>query len=652
MDRSEKKFHLKTFPWLAEIITIIGAIVFAAQTWTYIHTQVSILDEGNYLVKGLLFVRGDYQIYQDYGPWSNHMPLSFYIPGIVQYLFGPGIRAGRYLAFTLGLLLLLGVWLVARRWGGRWWAAVAVWVMALNPAVLKMYSVMSSQVLVASMLTWVLVFTLAEKRSRWQLMLGSALAGVALLTRLNLAPLLPLLLLYIFWQHGKRAGIWSTISMGLVVLIGHAVFWPGILRMWATWIPAGIAPFLDPFQAPEGVRYWSPNVDLGTRLIALLMVFQYHFVPMVSVLATLILWPKKSAWKSPHHFRASVFLVLLFGALFLAHLWVTIGQGISTNVAYSASYCVFCLPVYVAFFSVLGIFLLIISMPSWRREVSRWRCFLIVLVILSIPMGIGLVLRSHVNSELVTYRTIRTIMAWQVPRLENMRIQPGTIDLWGLIANRTGKDIQEVHLLIRRILIVLIAVITGLAAGIAVLVGTWFGKLVLKRTRTNEIRSWCSLALLVFMGVGFLISPFWFLGGGYHDYDCDADILAAYDEVGSYLAEQIPPGSSVYWLGGLSPAALLYLDDISLYPPLLNGAYTLSDEGSDDDLLRYGFWSGELAHQWSHEASYILIEGQRFDGWVGEYASAGEFRELPPTPLVQPCNPGSEIRIFQRISGE
>lgn len=162
---------LKSIPWLANALSWVGAFVFAIQTWSYIHFQDSILDEGNYLVKGLLFVRGQLTPYQDYGPWSNHMPLSFIIPGAVLDWFDPSLRTGRYLAFLLGLLMLLGLWIVARRWGGNWWAAFAVWTMALNPAVLKIYSTMTSQVLVACMLAWVLVLVLAEERSLWQLLM-------------------------------------------------------------------------------------------------------------------------------------------------------------------------------------------------------------------------------------------------------------------------------------------------------------------------------------------------------------------------------------------------------------------------------------------------------------------------------------------------
>lgn len=639
----------KTSTWLAELFAIIGAILFAVQTWTYIHTQVSILDEGNYLLKGLLFVRGQYTIYQDYGPWSNHMPLSFYIPGLIQEIFGTGLRTGRYLAFVLGLLLLLGVWLVSRRWGGRWWAALSVWAMTLNPAVLKIYSTMSSQVLVAFLLAWTMVFVLAERRTLWQLIIGSAIGGIMLLTRLNLAPILPILLLYIFWQHGKRAGLWATVTMVSVVIIGHAYFWPGILRMWATWIPAEIAPFLVPFQSPEGEHFWDPSVGLFGRLISFFLAFRYHFVAISGVITTLLLWPRKTDWKSSHQFRASMFLTVTFIVLFFAHLWVSIGAGIGSNEAYSSSYCVFCFPIYLAFFSFLGLLLIVIAAPSWRPEVSKWRSFVLILLVLTVTIGIGMTNRANISNELVASRTIRSIMSWELPRFKDFSIQPGTIEMWGLIANRTGLDYPAVHILIRNRLRTGIVILCGVMISLGIF-GVSLTAVKNFRKRLDSFNfSWGYLVLGLFIITGFFLSPLWFLGGGYRDYDCDGDVLSSYDSVGRHLASEIPVGALIYWKGGLSPAPLLYLEDFKIYPPLLNGDYTLRESGDPEALVKYGFWTEDLARQWLQDATVILIEEKRFgDVPIENAISSGMFFEISPSPPQAPCKPDSVIHIFLR----
>jgi hypothetical protein len=139
---------------------------------------------------------GQYWPFQDYGPWTNHMPLAFLIPGYAQVLFGPGLRTGRYLAVFLAALMLLGLWITVRRMGGRWWAAGALVAVALNPAGIKIYSLAISEVLIACMLVWVLALILGEDRPTWQVILGSFLAGLVGLSRLNLVPAVPVIFAY------------------------------------------------------------------------------------------------------------------------------------------------------------------------------------------------------------------------------------------------------------------------------------------------------------------------------------------------------------------------------------------------------------------------------------------------------------------------
>jgi len=65
---------------------------------------------------------------------------------------------------------------------------------------------MTSQGLIACMLVWILVLILGPNRPLWQLLLGTALAGLLVLTRVNLSPVLLATLAYIFWEHKKTAG--------------------------------------------------------------------------------------------------------------------------------------------------------------------------------------------------------------------------------------------------------------------------------------------------------------------------------------------------------------------------------------------------------------------------------------------------------------
>jgi hypothetical protein len=98
-------------------------------------------------------------------------------------LFGPGLRTGRYFAIFLSLLMLAGLWVLTNRIGGRWWAAAAVGAVALNPALIKTYSVGLSQGLIACMLVWIVVLILGERRSTVHIMLGALLTGLMVTTR-------------------------------------------------------------------------------------------------------------------------------------------------------------------------------------------------------------------------------------------------------------------------------------------------------------------------------------------------------------------------------------------------------------------------------------------------------------------------------------
>src|ERR671924_757791 len=179
--------HIRRFPYLVELITLIGLIFYLGQTWYFANSLDSIGDEGSYLYKGYMFARGDYEPFQEYTFWTNKAPLSFLIPGYIQLWFGPGLRVARYFAIFLGVLMMIAIWIVAQRLGGKVWAAIAVWVFALSFSQISVYSEAVSQGLVACMLAWMFVLTLGENRPLWQLVLGSALSILTVMTRQNMA---------------------------------------------------------------------------------------------------------------------------------------------------------------------------------------------------------------------------------------------------------------------------------------------------------------------------------------------------------------------------------------------------------------------------------------------------------------------------------
>lgn len=621
--------------WLASWLALAGGVVYFIQSYIYAHSQVAILDEGVYLIKGLLYTTGQYRPFQDFGPWTNQMPLAFYIPGSIQYLFGPSLRTGRYFSILLGLLMLLGLWLTTRRMGNRWWGAAVVWAVALNPALIKIYSLAISEILIACMLVWVLVLTLGEERPAWQVILGSALAGGMMLTRVNFAPVLPLLLVYIFWQHGRNIG-WQALLAGVVVVVaGHALFWPGILRMWAAWLPPSLAPFLSPWRPPESIPLWDPEVGTSARFLSFLFGFRYHFIPVVGVITTLLLWPRREQWKSEDQFRATFFLTILFSLLFVAHAWATIGPIPQTYAGYGRNYCVFCFPVYLAFFSIIGLLVVVTSAASWQNQLSGWRHLACCLLILGISVGIG---RSAFDPLGDLW------LSWRIPRLKTLlttgRIEPGYVPVWDYLENQLGLVYSEARYMI--------PTLAGLIVGLSVLAIS-AGILALA-TRKKASGPWTfgAIAMIVFILAGWLLTPTRAMGAGYRDYDCTGDVIASTELVGAHLASQITPGSKVYWDGDRSAVPLLYIDRVKIFPSQLDMGYTFRLSGNSLELSKYGFWNRELAEMWLRETDFVLVEETFYTGWLAEtLQDSNSFEFVGLTPPVNSCREKAQLFLFR-----
>jgi hypothetical protein len=618
--------RIKTSSWLTSLVGISGGLVYLIQSWFYAHTQISILDEGAYLLKGYLFATGKYQPFQDYGPWTNHMPFSFLIPGWAQVIFGPGLRTGRYLTIAFGGVMLLGIWVISRRLGNRWWAVASVWLFAFNAPAIKIYSVVNSQGLVACMLVWILVLVLGPNRPVWQVNLGVVLAAVLLLTRINMTPVLPLVLVYIFWQHGIKTGIWASVTSVLAVGIGHAFFWPEILKLWAVWSPINF-PFLNTWKLRVGSpALWNPEINFHGRILSFLLSLRVHFTALAGILGALIMWPPKQTWRTVWRFRAAVFLGVSFMVLFAIHAWASLGK----------SYCVYCLPNYMMFFHLLGILFVCVSFSSWNEFRVRSRMWLPVMIILGISIGVGysLVIGKQIKATWIGGRLFDFVnLLWhiEVPRIREMRIEPGSVELWGLFANKLGgteKQIVDVTLLLVLLLIGCLILYFG---------GKWFGKHLASLTRVTY--SSIAILMIVFLSLGTALT----LRIGYvrQETDCGWNVISTYEAVGAYLAKNIPPGSKIYWRGGKSAVPLLYLNEYKIYPPQINGDYSYFLGGNPDILAQYGMWNVELDQLWLQDADVILIESRQ------KGINNDLFDEITPTPSLLPCN-NSVIHVYIR----
>jgi hypothetical protein len=620
---------LKTFirriastPWLAEILAGSGVVLYVLQSAIYIHQIIPTLDEGSYLYKGYLFVTGVYKPYQDYGPLTNKMPLSFLIPGWVQAVFGPGLRSGRYFAIFLGVLMLVGLWLAARRLSGRWWAAAVVWAVVIDPILVKMYAQALSEGLVAAMLPWVFFLLLGApgaKLKLWRTTLGALLLGIVVATRQNMIVMAPFVLAYIFWQHGKRRGWWGLAGFALPLLVFFALYWPNIMQVWLPWIPRGVLPFLDGLRPQlSGTPVWNPDTNLEGKLFAFWMAIRHHFIALVGALCTWLLWPKKAAWKSPAHFKAAVLLSVSLFVLTAAH----------AAAAFGADYCQSCFTIYLSFFSEIGLLLTAVAFSAWEKKPGVGRQVVALAATLAVAVGAAYAAMADLDPIL---------MNLQAPRIRSAQVLSGSTELWRLLTNKFGVSYDH--------LLVILPVAAGLLAGLLIVVmALYFGARPRRQANRDAPGS---LALLILFLSGVVLSPTLVLGGGDPDPAC-GDVLAAYETAGAHLATLVPPGSLVFWDGGLAPVPLLYLPGVRIFPPQLNDGYARRIGGDGLQLYQHGYWNDELAQGWLNQANFVLVEGWRYKGEMHQDISPAEFNELPATQPLVTCKDGAQIRIFRR----
>lgn len=605
---------------------MLGGTVYAFQLWRNALSQKSVLDEGAYLLKGYLFATGQYTPFQQYGPWTNQMPLAFLPWGYIQRIFGPGLGTGRIFAIGLALTTLLAAWLLGRRLGGRWWAAALVWAFAWNPAMGKMYSLAVSQVMAATLLAWMLVLALGKGRPTWQLITAGILSGLLVMTRINLLPVYFILAGYVLWQDGKRAALVVTFAGGAVILIGHLLLWPNILFMWAMAIPRELSPFLESWRLPENLeRGWTLDTGLSGRLLSLLASLRYHFLAVVGALATCLFIPSRRNWKNQERFKEFIFLATIFWGLWLAHAFFSLVR----------SYCVYCLAGYLAFFSLTGLLMIVTAFPLWLQRTSIWKQILGIFLAILISTAIGYGSFENTGEGFLNLH-IPGVLLGSTPGS-----QPVTLE--SVLLNKFGWSFQVQ----RR----LVPALFGLGVGLLV-ASIGIGIKVARNPKLQTV--WRDIppaqtALTIMLGLGavFNLSPF--LGGGYHTYDCSGNIIRSYEEVGNYLAEFIPSDSLVYWKGGLSIAPLLYVPEVRVYPAQMEGGYTFYLKGEPDQLLKFGYWSRPIAHQWLQETNFVLVEEQEFGGWLREAIEGGPYRQVALSPPVEPCRSGSSIMVFERL---
>lgn len=602
---------LNTYPWLPIFLAIAGFLAYLLHAVAIARTTGSFLDEGLYLYKGYLFATGQQIPFADYGVWTNHAVLSFLIPGYVQKWFGPGLETGRYFMIFLSLFTLLGLWVFAKRWGNAWWAAGAVWVMALNPAEIKVHTLAISEGLVAALLVWIVVLVVGEGRPLWQILLASALTAPLVLTRENMAFVPPILFLYIFWQHGWKAGLLAGLFAGVLFLAGNAFYFPNNLKFWADRVPDFPFTFLRDWKLTTAGSTSIPEPEesnLYRMVLYFWLIFRLHFVSLVSALVVWLLLPFRVTHPLSERMRAVIFLSVLLIVLYVAHV----------QVAFFGEFCISCILLYVGYFDFLGLMMLVIAAPILLKQLTPLRQTVVFAVIALLILGIGFSSHEDLSSDFAKR---------MIERLD------GTY-LWGTLIHY----IDQPHLLLFRVTFVLLVSMMVIAVGAILL-------LILRRRYTGGRIGVLALNMLLILGL--LLSPTKALGAGSDFFDCAGeDVFASYRRAGAELSQVIEPGSKIYWEGRLL-AIFLYLPDVQIYPPQMNHVHSYFKGGEPDALLRFSQWNDELARQWLGEADYILVQNTEKVYLTDEMLESGEYVKVISAPRAEKCRWESVIQVYR-----
>jgi hypothetical protein len=620
-----KVFHtLRDSSWIAHLFAFFGWVFYFIQAWIYAHIQTSFLDEGGYLYIGDLYARGVLRPFQDYGPMRLYAPLAYLIPGQIEAWFGANLKTGRYFSVFCGLMMVVALWITAQRLGGKWLGAAVVWGMALTPISIQIYSLAITQALVACLLALSLLFVLGEKRPLWQIVTGSLFTGIMVMTRQNLIPVIPLLAGYIYWQHGKKAGLWALVGCLSPILVIHIIYWPNILQIWATWLPASLTPFLNPFRPPLAGVTSEIGASFPGRLLAFLQGIRFHYFTTIGFIVSLFLWPRRNEWSSQSNRRAAYFLATLFLTLTLLHAWASF---IITN-----PYCTFCFTPYLAFFDIIVFLLIIVSISSWRKQVSKKIQVAIVLFILVLSPGLGYASFEMFGTWLLNFKFPAITRG-----LDPHQWVP-FITIWDILGNKFNADYWTSRLYV--------PIAIGLILG-AILIVTALIIYKISFIRIGQIRkySFGSWLLIACLGSGVVFSPI--MGGTYRENGiCHSNTFQSYEHIGNTLKSLIPPGSQVFW-NVRTAVPLLYAPKINIYFPQIYANSNFLKSEDSDQLLKFGLWSEKLARQWWEEADYIVTETSWEQAYRPVSFDSTQFDIFQTVPQ-NPCNPLSYLLIFHK----
>jgi len=203
--------------WIFWSALALAAALYCAQGRVLAERMVTWTDESAYVHLGYLVATGQISLFQDELTGSR-MPLPFWVVGGSQILWGRNLLAARLSSLALGLVALALTALIARRLAGDLAGVLAAFFFATQGVLVGYlatgtYHALASSILLAGV---ALIFC---ARPPWGPTLGMATLSLLFLTRTNLWPVLPgVLLVLLFQARSRRERLALVLAAGAVPL--------------------------------------------------------------------------------------------------------------------------------------------------------------------------------------------------------------------------------------------------------------------------------------------------------------------------------------------------------------------------------------------------------------------------------------------------
>lgn len=287
-----------------------------------IHNAPLGYDEAYYLYKGYHFVKGDLVPFRDIYP--EYGPLSFYIPGIFQYLFGPGFFVGRFALFFFSVAGILLLYKLGEKLGGSTCGLIASSFLVLNVSLNYIY--------IVNMYSPVFFFVTASfyalvsvRNSRLRIFVSLLFMALALFCRQNFLPSYVMLAVYLFiTEQPAKNKIFAILCSFLIPCIFLLPF-RGIIKQFTLSFFA--FPLIHVFKGayPQNLPSTIHDINFieGSLIYSTRFLMDYFFLFATYASCGIFMMTRAGNTAENHdpHKNLIRFLNVFFWVNYVVHLW-------------------------------------------------------------------------------------------------------------------------------------------------------------------------------------------------------------------------------------------------------------------------------------------------------------------------------------------